>query len=92
MAAVAAIAVTISTGSHAQPRDGGLEESRREEAIAECNADPECRRAVNRRKIDEARRQAEYEAKPLSEQALPWLAIIGVGWGIWIWAKKGMGR
>ena len=74
--------------SSAQPRDGALREEAAEDAIAECNSDPECRKAVARQKQREAAAQAAYESKPFHEKAIPWLVMLAAGWALWKWVGR----
>jgi hypothetical protein len=71
-----------------QPRDGGLADSAADAAVTRCNSDPECRREVAKELQRQAAAQAEYDAKPLHEKAIPWLVIAAIGWGIWVWIGK----
>lgn len=72
----------------AQPRDGGLNEARKEEDAAECRADPTCMRMYRDMLKREAEAEAAYQAKPIEEKLLPWGVIALVAWGIWKWLGR----
>jgi hypothetical protein len=87
-AAVATFCLVCIPYASGQPRDGAVREAAAEDAVTQCNSDPDCQRAVAREKQREAAAQAAYEAKPFHEKAIPWLVIIALGWGIWTWIGR----
>lgn len=86
--ALSACLLLCVSQSFAQPRDGGLNESRKEESAAECRADPQCMQMYRDLLKREAEAEAAYQAKPIEEKLLPWAVIGVIAWGAWKWLGR----
>ena len=86
IAASCVLAATLSVG--AQPRDGGLQEQRAEEEASQCMSDPQCMALVRKQQAADARRQAEYEAKPWYDKITPWALLLGGGYVLYLWLGR----